>query len=142
MVRLVLGIIAGIVAAFATIWAVDLVGQLLKPIPSGLDIYDYQAVRAYIKTMPPWSLALVALAWLLGALVGGLVAGTITRRPWAVMLIGLLVILGGVANVMMIPHPVVLQIAAVVAPALGTLIAIRILRRRGGFARPARETAM
>jgi hypothetical protein len=133
MVKVIAGVIAGIVAAFATVWGTDMVGHAIHPVPADLNVRDYEAVGAFIRTMPPLALAIVALAWFLGALVGGFVAGKITDRRWAVWLVAGLVAAAGVANVLMIPHPVLLQIAAVAAPLLGGFVASRILgRRRAG----------
>lgn len=138
MVRLVLGIIAGIVAAVATIGGLNLVSHMLHPIPDGLRAENYAAIGAFIAAMPAWALAVIALAWFLGALVGGLAAGLVSRRSWTVWLIGLLIIAAAAVNVFNIPHPLVLQIAAFVAPLLGALLALRILRNRDGFSTEAR----
>lgn len=130
MKRLIGGIAAGIVVAFATVWIIDMVGHLLYPIPTDLDIRDFEAIGRYIQAMPAPAMALVLLAWFAGALVGGLVAGLISRRHWPVWLIAALVACAGIVNVMMIAHPTLLQIGAVVAPLLGGLVASQIVRRR------------
>jgi MFS family permease len=133
MVRLVLGIIAGIVAAVATIGGLNLMSHMLHPIPAGLRAENYAAIGAFIKAMPAWALAMIALAWFLGPLVGGLVAGLVSRRSWTVWMIGLVVFLAAAVNVFNIPHPLLLQIAAFVAPVAGTLLALRILGDRGAL---------
>lgn len=123
MGRLIIGIVAGLVAAFATIWAIEMIGHQIYPVPSDLAMDDFEAIGAYIETMPAPALALVALAWFAGALVGGFVAASIGRRRWAAWLIAALVAAAAVVNIVMIPHPVLLQLAAIVAPAVGGLIA-------------------
>lgn len=130
MVRIILGIVIGLVAAFGTIWAVDLAGHAVHPIPAGLNMADRAAVGSYIQSMPPMALAIVVLAWFLGALVGGLIAATIAQRDWAVWFVAGIVLLGGIANIAMISHPLVLQIGAIAAPLLGGLFAQAIYRRR------------
>lgn len=134
MGRLIIGIIAGLVAGFATIWGIDLIGHLIYPVPSDLAIDDFEAIGAYIESMPAAALAIVAFAWFAGALVGGFVAAAIGRRRWAAWLIAALVAAAGVVNIVMIPHPVLLQIAAIVAPALGGLIAAHLARGRAAAA--------
>lgn len=136
MVRIILGIVIGLVAAFGTIWAVDLAGHAVHPIPAGLNMADPASVGSYIGSMPPLALAIVVLAWFLGSLIGGLIAATIAQRDWAVWFVAGLVLLGSVANIAMISHPLVLQIGAIVAPILGGLLAQAIYRRRSHAAAP------
>jgi hypothetical protein len=136
MARLIVGIVAGILAAFATVWIVDLAGHALYPLPSDLNIRDFEAVGAYIQSMPPGALAFVVVAWFAGALLGGLVAALVSERHWTVWLIAGLVAAAGLVNILMIPHPALLQIAAIAAPLLGGFVASQIARsrlaRRGG----------
>jgi hypothetical protein len=131
MGRLIGGILAGIVAAFVTVWVIDLIGHTIYPVPTGLDIYDKAAVAAFIASLPVGAQVFVAFAWFAGALDGGLVAALIGRRRWTVWLIAALVACAGVLNVLMIPHPLLLQIAAVAAPLLGGLVASWIVRTNG-----------
>jgi hypothetical protein len=129
MGRLVGGIVLGIVAAFATVFCIDLIGHQIYPMPSDLNVRDPEAVGAFIRTMPPGALAIVVLAWFVGALDGGIVAGAVSRRAWTVWPVAAAVAIGGVINVLLIPHPVALQIGAVAAPLLGGLVAGLIARR-------------
>jgi hypothetical protein len=129
MARAVLGIVAGIVVAFATVFAIDLAGHQIYPLPSDLNLRDPEAVGAFIRTMPAGALALVLIAWFVGAFDGGVVAALISRRGWTVWLIAAAVAVGGVVNVLMIPHPVLLQIGAVVAPLLGGFAASLVARK-------------
>ena len=135
MGRVILGIVLGTIAAFVTVFAIDLAGHQVYPLPSDLSMHDPEAVGAFIQTMPAGALALVIIAWVAGAFDGGLVAALISRRAWTVWPVAALVALGGVVNVLMIPHPVLLQIGAVVAPLLGgfaaSLLARKIVRDGG-----------
>lgn len=127
--RIFLGIVAGIVVAFATIWIVDLGGHLLYPVPSDLSMSDYEAIGAFIRSMPPLALFIVALAWFLGSALGGYVAAAVSRRDWSIWVIAGLVVVGAILNIMIIPHPLVLQIGAVAAPLLGGVVAHALYRR-------------
>ncbi len=132
MAKAVLGMVAGIVVAFATVFAIDLAGHQIYPLPSDLNMTDPEAVGAFIRTMPGAALAIVVIAWFAGALDGGLVAALISRRAWTVWPVAAAVAVGGIVNVLMIPHPVTLQIGAVAAPLLGgfaaSLVAHKVLR--------------
>ena len=127
--RILLGILAGIVVAFATIWIVDLGGHSLYPVPSDLNLRDYEAIGSFIQSMPPLVLFIVALAWFLGAALGGYVAAAVSQRDWTIWVIAGLVVVGGILNIMMIPHPLVLQIGAFVAPLIGGVVAHALYRR-------------
>lgn len=135
MGRVILGTAAGLLVAFATVFAIHLAGHQVYPVPSDLNLRDPEAVGAFIRTMPTGALALVLIAWFVGALDGGVVAALISRRAFTVWLIAASVAVAGIVNVLMIPHPVLLQIGAVVAPLLGgfgaSLIAHRMLRDGG-----------
>ena len=123
MGRLILGIAAGIVAAFVTVFAIDLVGHQFYPLPSDLDMDDYEAVGAYVESRPPGASAFVLTAWFVGALDGGVVAALVSRRHWTLWAVAGLVAAAGLVTVLMIPHPALLQIGAVVVPLLGGLAA-------------------
>lgn len=123
MARAVLGIIAGIVVAFATVFAINLAGHQIYPLPSDLNMDDYEAVGAYVQARPAGASAFVLAAWFLGAADGGIVAALVSRRSWTVWPIAGLVAVAGIAAVLMVPHPALLQIGTVAAPLLGGLAA-------------------
>lgn len=127
--RTFLGIVAGIVAAFAAIWIIDLGGHMLYPVPSDLGMHDYEAIGAFLRSMPPLALFIIVLAWFVGAVLGGYVAAAVSRRDWTIWAVAGLVAVGGILNVMIIPHPLLLQIGAVAAPLLGGVAAHALYRR-------------
>ncbi|HYE29470.1 MAG TPA: hypothetical protein VEA61_14720 [Allosphingosinicella sp.] len=129
MGRVIVGIVLGIVTAFVTVFAIDMIGHQIYPLPSDLNMYDPEAVGAFITTMPAGALAMVVIAWLVGAFDGGVIAVLISRRAWTVWPVAAAVAAAGVVNVLIIPHPVLLQIGAVVAPLFGGLAAAIAARR-------------
>jgi hypothetical protein len=128
MGRLIIGIVLGILAAFITLFCINLVGHQFYPIPSDLDLHDPEAVGGFIAAMPAGALAIVLIAWFAGALDGGYVAAAVSRRPWTVWPVAAAVAIGGIVNVLMIPHPVELQIGAVAGPLLGGFVAALLAR--------------
>jgi hypothetical protein len=130
MLRTIGGILAGVVAAFAAIWCVEMVGHILYPIPSDVTLNDGARLGAFILSMPVGAQLFVLAAWLLGALAGGLVAALISRQRWTAWLIAGLVAVAGLINIFWLPHPELLQIGSVVAPLLGGLLASQLARRR------------
>jgi hypothetical protein len=135
MGRTILGVAAGILVAFATVFAIDLAGHQVYPLPGDLNIHDPEAVGVFIQSAPAGALAFVLIAWFVGALDGGVAAAAISRRAWTVWPVAAIVAMGGTVNVLLIPHPALLQIGAVAAPLLGgfaaSLAARRMLRDGG-----------
>jgi energy-converting hydrogenase Eha subunit B len=130
MARAVLGIVAGIVVAFATVFAIDLAGHQVYPLPSDLHMDDYEAVGAYVQSRPAGASAFVLLAWFLGAMDGGLVAALISRRVWAIWPVAGAVAATGIVAVLMIAHPALMQIGTVAAPLLGGFAASLVARKK------------
>lgn len=135
MGRTVLGIAAGILVALATVFAIDLAGHQIYPLPSDLNMDDYEAVGAYVQARPAGASAFVLIAWFLGAVDGGLVAALTSRRAWTVWPVAGVVAATGIVAVLMIPHPALMQIGTVIVPLLGgfaaSLIAHKVLRNGG-----------
>jgi hypothetical protein len=122
MLRIVGGVIAGIVACFVTISLVEYIGHQVYPLPA-IDVRDREGLSAIIAALPFGALLFVAAAWFLGALVGGAVAARISGKRWTAWLIAVLVAIASIANVMMFPHPLWMQLAAVAGPLLGGWLA-------------------
>lgn len=123
MSRIILGLVAGAVAAFASVFLVETVGHSVYPVPADLSTGNEEQMAALIRSLPLGALAFVAAAWFLGALIGGGVAAVISRRRWAAWLIGGLVAAAAIVTIFMIPHPEWLQVSALIAPLLGGILA-------------------
>lgn len=135
MGRLILATVAGLVAAFITIMAVEFMGATLHPPPPGLDITRPEDMATLMASMPMTAMAVVVLAWILGAFDGGLVAGLIARGRGRIpaLVIGGLVVLGVLANSRMIPHPMWMLATGILLPIpaalAGAWLAGRLTRR-------------
>ena len=110
--------VAGILTAAAVVYVVEWFSHKLYPPPAGLDLSP-EGMRAMLAQMPFGALLLVVLAWVLGALAGGLVARRIGGPGWHVLVVPAFVLLGIIMNVMTIPHPIWMVAAGI----LGTLVA-------------------
>jgi hypothetical protein len=97
----------------------------MYPPPPGLDFSNKEALRAYVESAPSGALMMVLAAWVVATLAGGLAAGQIARtRPGLVSaLIGLVILVAGVANLIMIPHPTWFWVSAVLAIPAAALLA-------------------
>jgi hypothetical protein len=124
--RMLLGVVAGIVVAFLIVFAVEFVGHAIYPPPAGLDIHDPADQARLIEAMPAAAKAFVLLAWFAGALAGAWLANRIAGQRLAGWIVALLVIAGGVATMLMIPHPAWMWAGGIALPLLAGWIAGRM----------------
>ncbi|HLL58856.1 MAG TPA: hypothetical protein VK391_03080 [Allosphingosinicella sp.] len=128
MGRIIGGILAGIVSAFAAIWLIEFVGHSVYPVRSDVNQGNVEEMASLIRGMPVGAQAFVVLAWLVGAMAGGVVANSIANRRWPAWPVAALVAAASILNILMIPHPEWMQIGAVVAPVLGGLLATHLAK--------------
>ena len=126
MLRTILGIFAGVVLAFVVLMGLEMAGHAVMPPPAGLDPADPEDLKQMVASASTAAKAWVVFAWFAAVVAGGWVARRLSRQGWAGWVIAALIVLGGVANIMMIPHPLWMQIAAVAAPLLGGWIVTRL----------------
>ncbi|QNP40026.1 hypothetical protein [Lysobacter solisilvae (ex Woo and Kim 2020)] len=117
MGRTIVGIVVGLVVAWLAMSACEFASLFLHRPPAGMDLRDPQALAAHIAAAPTSAMLVVVVGWMLAALLGGWVAARIARhRRVAALVIGALVVLGVIANSMIIPHPLWMTIAGLVLP--------------------------
>jgi hypothetical protein len=129
--RAVLAVVAGVIAGMAAMMAVSFIGEMMFPtpavrVPGGM---IEQATAAFANTPLQMRLCLV-LAWFIGGLVAGVVAKLIAhdgRIAWTA--IAILTVLTAI-NIFVLPYPVWMEIANVLAPLLGGLIGNHLVAAR------------
>ena len=126
MLRTILGIVAGVVVAFVVLMGLEMAGHAAIPPPAGLDPADPEDLKQMVASASTAAKAWVVFAWFAAVVAGGWVARRLSRASWAGWVIAGLIVVGGIANIMMIPHPLWMQIAAVVAPLLGGWLVTRL----------------
>ena len=114
--RNVLGAVAGIATALLTVWLIQWLGQIVFPLPEGLDPNDTEAFAAYVAEMPVAPLILVLVSYFIGTFDGVFVACLIGRiKP---ILYGLLVAVVMLAatgtTLLLIPHPMWFSASALI----------------------------
>jgi len=119
LLRSILAIIAGFVAATIIMMAVESVnGRVFYPELARLaeGMTDREAIRSLLATAPTGALLVVICGWAMGSFVGGWIAAWIgTRSPIAHSLVlGACLTLAGIANNLMIPPPLWFWIAGIV----------------------------
>lgn len=120
------GVIAGLVAMFVTVIAVQMLGPLLHPAPVGLDPRDTAALSQWVAGAPVSVKLITVVAWLLAALGGGWAAMRLSGWAAAAWIVAGADLLMALANVLRFEQPLWMVVAAVVAPLVGGWLAIRL----------------
>lgn len=138
--RAILAVIAGVIAGMAAMMAVSYFGDMLFPTPpaqvAGGAIE--RATAAFANTPLQMRLCLV-LAWFVGGAVAGIVAKLIVRDgriAWTA--IAILTALTAV-NIFILPYPVWMEIANILAPLLGGLVGNHLVATRPDAPAPTAE---
>jgi len=102
MLRRILGGVLGLVAAFITISLSQLAMAIVIKPPTFEMMSDPAAMRAFVESMPASAYVILALGYALGSLVGGFVAGKVSRGSGPgflpAMAVGVFLTLMGVIN--------------------------------------------
>ena len=119
VVRSILAVIAGFVAASAVMMLIEAInGRVLYPelgkMAEGMT--DREAIRALMANAPVGAFLVILFGWMLGSLVGGSIAAWIGwNAPVAhALILGGLLTLAGIANNLMLPPPVWFWLASLV----------------------------
>jgi hypothetical protein len=127
--RIMLSILFGLAAAMLIIMAIEWGDDILYPFPGTVDTADPAALAAVMANMPLPAKIIVVAGWLLGALGGAWLALRISDRQWTGWVIVAAVVVGGVTNLIALPHPLWMQVCTFLMPVLGGLIAMRWHRK-------------
>ena len=132
MLRKFFGGLIGIIAAFAVITIVQMIGHQVIPPPGGMDPSDPESIRDAMASIPIGSLLFVLLSYYAGAFTGSFVAGWLGgARPLSnTIVIGGLVFAATVANLVMIPHPLWFSVAALAGIPVTAFFGAKLAPRR------------
>lgn len=139
--RAVLGIIVGIVVALFFVFAIGMVGEMLFPITATVDRTSIESIAAVLPNLPAGAKAALLLSWFGGALAGAYAAKRIVGRAWAAWTIAGVTAVIVILNVMILPMPGWLQVAAVAAPLIGGLLGNHLVADAPPAAPPADASA-
>lgn len=139
LLRAFLSVVLGLVVGSALNMALVTAGGKLVTPPAGADLSTMDGLKASMHLFGPQHFVFPFLAHALGTLVGAavawLAAGLASTRPGYV--VGGVFLLGGLANVLMLPSPgwfsaLDLLLAYLPAAWLGQVLARRLWGRAGG----------
>jgi len=138
MVRNIAAAVAGLLVALAAIQAVESLGHIVYPPPTGMDFGDPDQLRAILESMPVGAILFIGGAWACGAFAGtlaGALIATAKPLPYAIV-VGGIVLAGALTMLIVIPHPWWFTISAPVTVVfgawLGMYIAPLLYRRQAG----------
>jgi hypothetical protein len=125
--RLVVGSLAGILAAMLLIAGIQTLGHQIFPPPDDLRSASPERLAAMLAAMPLEAWIPVLVSYLLGAEAGAAIASLISHRPGlATAIVGAVLLGATAANLTLLPHPTWFAIASVLVVVAGSV--------GGGFA--------
>jgi hypothetical protein len=106
--RALLAVVAGFVAGSVVNMALIMVSGKVIPPPAGADVTTMEGLKVSLPLFEARHFIFPFLAHALGTLVGAFVAGLLApgRSMVPAYVVGCLFLLGGIANVIMLPAPV------------------------------------
>ena len=128
--RVLAGIIGGLAAGIVALLAISFVGDLMFPMAAEIDARDPEQVTGAFSSSPIGAKLMLLAALFGGAFVGAWVADRIALRRWAGWPLALILTLFAIAVIFLVALPAWMQIALVLAPLLGVLLASHALPRR------------
>ena len=113
----ILAVIAGTVAGSAVNMGIIMVGGSVIPPPEGADVTTAEGLKASMHLFGPRHFIMPFLAHALGTLAGALIAAAIgaSRKMMLAIIVGVLFLIGGITNVLMLPSPLWFNILDLVA---------------------------
>lgn len=124
----IFGVIVGVAIAFLLVSAVDWIGAALFP-TYDTTFGDPYLAESYVANLPFAAKLIVVGAWLIAPLGGAWLALRIADwRPGGRIVVALF-LAAGLMNQVTLPHPVWMQISAVVLPLIGGWLAQRFHRK-------------
>jgi hypothetical protein len=139
--RVLLAVVLGLVVGSLVNMGLIMVSGKVIPPPAGADVTTMEGLRASLHLFEPKHFVFPFLAHALGTLVGTVVASALApaRSALPAYVVGSLFLLGGIANVAMLPAPLwfnALDLLLAYLPMawLGQALAVRGLQGRAGGA--------
>lgn len=116
MLRSIGAIIVGLAVGVVVVTGVEALSSTFYPLPPGVDPTDPEALKPYLAQFPLGAFLFVLAAWGLGSFLGAWLATRLGpgRHRAHGLSVGVLLLAAGVANMLMLPHPVWFWVAALV----------------------------
>ncbi|PZO54822.1 MAG: hypothetical protein DCF16_04395 [Alphaproteobacteria bacterium] len=117
-----MGIVIGVAVGIGVVMVGDALNHRFFPPPPDVQVTNPEAIRDYMQTAPVLSLLGLPVTWTLAALAASFAAAKIAARTWAGWVAGGVLFAATGLNLVMIPHPLWMLIAAIMGvPAVAWL---------------------
>ncbi len=124
----IFGVIVGVAIAFLLVAVADWIGATMFPSDYAESVDPYMA-ESYVANLPFAAKLIVAGGWLIAPLGGAWLALRIADwRPGGWIVVALF-LAAGLMNQFTLPHPLWMQISAVILPLIGGWLAQRFHRK-------------
>jgi hypothetical protein len=130
MIRMLIAIVAGIVLAFGCVAGFDALAQAIYPVPAGLDFNDPAVLATFVESLPFGAKAIIAAGWFFAPLLGAAAAIYIGRVSLTGWIVAAAFLAAATFNLILIPHPQWMAIAAFVLPGLAAMFAQFVMSGR------------
>lgn len=133
MVKKILAVLAGVLAGGLVIFLVERIAHSIYPPPEWLDPAKPETIARYVDEAPVATLLFVLLSWALGSLAGGITATLVCndRKSVYALTAGTLLLLLGIVNLIMIPHPPWFMAVTVFVYIPPAWLGYRLVRKKG-----------
>lgn len=126
VLRLILGIIIGIAAGIGVVMVGDMLNHRFFPPPPEVQVTNPEAIRDYMQTAPVLSLIGLPVTWTVAAFLGAFAAAKIGARRWAGWIAGCVLFAATGLNLVLIPHPFWMLMAAIIFVPAGAWFGARL----------------
>lgn len=113
-IRIILGVVIGVAVGIGLVMVGDVINHRFFPPPPEVQITNPEAIRAYMQTAPITSLLGLPVTWTIAAFAAGFAGAKIGAKTWAGWIAGGLIFGATCLNLVMIPHPLWMLVAAVI----------------------------
>lgn len=132
--RSILVVVAGVVVGGIAVFALEMLGMTLFPLPDGVDPMDPESLAAAAAAgqIPLGAMIMVLAAWLVGALIGGYVAARLAAREALkhALVVGAVFTVLDLGNILTIPSPIWMAVLGVGLPVPAAYLGSRWAPRR------------
>ena len=103
----ILAVVAGLLIGSVVNMGLIMISGKVIPPPEGADVTTVEGLKASMHLMQPKHFLFPFLAHALGTFVGAALAATLaaTRKMQMAIVVGIIFLVGGIANVFMLPSP-------------------------------------
>ena len=113
MLKNIFIVIGSVIIGAVIIFLVEALGHMIYPPPEGIDFNDSEAMKSVVSNLPVGALLFVVIAYALGSFGGGFASVLISKQQNTTLpiIIGIILMIFGIINLFLIPHPVWFMIA-------------------------------